>query len=300
MNKTVSIITLFHNKADYSARCLDGMLRSTHGGVQLVMVDNGSTDGTPEVLDDAEARALERGWSVERIRFDENSGAIAGRNAALERSEGELIAFVDNDVAPRNLRWMEMLGERLAAEAELGIVGPKMIYPFRDAAAGDHLIQCAGCEVSPTGKVNFRGRGDVRSKPEWNEAAEVQCLISATWLMRREVYEELGELDERFNPVQFEDIDYCYRARYAEGRAGPEWRVGYEPSVEMYHFENVTSGRTQALNYRYLTVKNGLKFKEKWLHRCREENGRPESEMQWKFDLPQVSLDDVGELEFVA
>ena len=299
MEETVSIVILFCNKADYTERCIAGVLRSTHPRVQLLLVDNGSTDRTPRVLDAAAAEAEGRGWSVERIRFDENAGAITGRNAALERAAGNYIAFIDNDVAPRRLSWMERLGARLAEEDDLGIVGPKMIYPFRDPSAGDHLIQCAGCEVSPSGRVNFRGRGDVRTAPEWGEGTDVQCLISATWLMRRGVYEACGPLDERFNPVQFEDIDYCYRARYAEGRAGKEWRVAYEPSVEMYHFENVTSGRTQALNYRYLTVKNGLKFKEKWLHRCREEGGVPESEMEWRFDLPRVRLEDVGPLEFV-
>ena len=102
--------------------------------------------------------------------------------------------------------------------------------------------------------------------------------------------------------MQFEDIDYCYRARYAGGRGGRKgraWRVAYEPSVEMYHFENVTSGRTSTLNYRYLTVKNGLKFKEKWSRAFEKEGGPLESEMTWRHDLPQVRLEDVGELELV-
>ena len=67
----------------------------------------------------------------------------------------------------------------------------------------------------------------------------------------------------------------------------------------MYHFENVTSGRTGSLNYTYLTVKNGMKFKEKWLHRCAGEDGPPESGTTWRHDLPQVRLEDVGELEFI-
>ncbi len=132
--------------------------------------------------------------------------------------------------------------------------------------------------------------------PQFSEARDVQCLISACWVMKREVLDAVGPLDDAFSPVQFEDIDYCYRARYPDGRDGPRWRVAYEPAVEMYHFENVTSGRTSTLNYRYLTVKNGLKFKNKWQHRFAAEGGKPESEMKWRFDIPQVRLEDVAEL----
>ena len=53
--------------------------------------------------------------------------------------------------------------------------------------------------------------------------------------MKRAVYEEIGGLDEVFNPAQYEDFDFCYRAREAG------WEVWYEPAAEMYHFENVTT-----------------------------------------------------------
>jgi hypothetical protein len=88
--------------------------------------------------------------------------------------------------------------------------------------------------------------------------------------------------------VQFEDIDYCYRLR----EAGLLCR--YDPGVELYHFENVTSGRTEALNYPYLTVKNGMKFKKKWRHRFSAENGPSDKDWAWKA-IASVKLDDVPE-----
>jgi GT2 family glycosyltransferase len=148
--------------------------------------------------------------------------------------------------------------------------------------------------ISPHGRVQYRGRGQAHDAPEFGRPAEVQCLISAAWLMRRAVCEQIGGLDEAFNPAQFEDFDFCYRARQAG------WRIKYEPSVEMYHFENVTTGRTESLNYKYLTVKNGMRFKNKWQRRFSREGGRPDSERPWRTDLPTCKLEDIGELETVA
>ena len=107
------------------------------------------------------------------------------------------------------------------------------------------------------------------------------------------VAQKTGLLDERFSPVQFEDIDYCYRIRELG------YRCRYEPTIELYHFENVTTGRTGAINYPYLTVKNGLKFKAKWKHRFTLENGPEDRDWTWA-EIQSVALDDVpATLEFL-
>jgi GT2 family glycosyltransferase len=166
-------------------------------------------------------------------------------------------------------------------------VGPKLIYPFPP-----YRIQFAGGAVTPTGWVHFRGRGEAMDAAAYNKRREVQCLISACWMMPWEVYERLGPLDEGFNPLQFEDIDYCYRVRHAG------YRVVYLPSVEMYHFENVTSGDTPAINYTYVTIKNGMRFKRKWRFMFESEGGPPDSEFRWH-DIEKHDISEIGELEMV-
>jgi GT2 family glycosyltransferase len=183
---------------------------------------------------------------------------------------------------------MDCLATALESEARVGIAGPKMIYPFPP-----YLIQCAGAAVSPTGRVFFRGRGDPRDAARHSRPEPVQCLISACWLMRREVYQQIGGLDEAYNPVQFEDIDYCYRAR-EHG-----WKVLYEPRAEMYHFENVTTSGTPTINSPYQIVKNGLLFKRRWAHMFRVENGPEDHEWRWA-EIPTVRLDSIGELERIG
>jgi GT2 family glycosyltransferase len=284
----VSVILLVHNKAGYTRRCLEGLLATPYRPLEVVLVDNGSTDGTPAMLDEYQPRLEKARVGVVRMVFEQNVGAVAGRNQAINRAAGQFTVFLDNDVVPRSRSWMGRFVDYLRERPEVGAVGPKLIYPTEP-----HLIQCAGCDVSPTGRVWFRGRGEPADAPEFSSERDCQALISACWMMPATAIKVVGPLDEGFSPVQFEDIDYCYRLREAG------YRVVYLPSVEMYHFENVTTGRTEKLNYRYLTVKNGLRFKNKWRRRFSKEDGPDESTMKWREDIPGATLEEIGELETV-
>ena len=286
MGVTVSIIVLAYNKAAYTARCLEALTQTLWRPLEVILVNNGSTDGTGELFDRFEGRASAPGLRVKRIDHASNLGAPTGRNRALERASGPLIAFMDNDVAVRSRDWIEALAGVLDANDRAGIAGPKLIYPFPP-----YLIQCAGAAVSPSGRVFFRGRGEPREAPQYGRLEPVQCLISACWLMRREVYEQVGGLDEAYSPVQFEDIDYCYRARERG------WQVFYAPGAEMYHFENVTTSGSAAINSPYQIVKNGLLFKRRWRHMFETEDGPADETWRWA-EIPSVSLDSVGQLEF--
>jgi GT2 family glycosyltransferase len=290
MRKAISVLILAHNKAAYTRRCLNALLLSTARPLQVVLVNNGSSDDTAEVFAGFKQAAARAGVVAAMRTFKENVGAIEGRNAAAELLRGDYWVFLDNDVVARTRSWLERLRALLGqgrgvggAPGLLGVVAPKLVY-----ANAPHDIQCAGCAVTKGGRVIFSGRGEARLAPAWNAARDCQTLISACWMMPAAVWREVGPLDPRFSPVQFEDIDYCYRIREAGHRCR------YEPAIEMYHFENVTTGRTESLNYTYLTVKNGMKFKEKWQHRFATEDGPPDADWQCS-KVPQVGLEDVPE-----
>ncbi len=239
-------------------------------------MDNGSTDGSIEMLAAVQADARAQGIAFEIIANDGNVGACTARNQGLEIATGDFIAFMDNDVAVRHRDWLAGLTSVLRgveddpAYAPVGIVGPKLLYPFEP-----YNIECAGAAISRGGRVQYRGRGSAIDDPRWNEPAEVQCLISACWLMKRQVVEQVGGLDEAFNPAQFEDFDLCYRARQAG------WRVMYEPTVELYHFENVTTDGSPDVKFRYVTMKNWVEFKRRWRSMYEQEDGPDDSECQW-------------------
>ncbi|GAB4164227.1 MAG: hypothetical protein Kow00107_10740 [Planctomycetota bacterium] len=283
-----SIIILMHNKWRHTQRCLWGLFDTKDVSWELVLVDNGSTDrDLREGISNFLNECLLREIPVRLISFTENVGAVKGRNEAIPHCTGDHIVFMDNDVVVRSRTWLRKAIDFLRSNPKAGAVGAKLLYPNKP-----HLIQCAGCDVSPTGRVNFRGRGEPNDSPEFNSDREVQCLISACIVFPKRVVQQVGLLDMAYSPVQFEDIDYCYRIKELG------YTLHYLSGMEMYHFENVTTGGTKKLNYTYLTVKNGKIFKDRWYHVFSKENGPDERTMVWK-DIPTVNIADIRELEVI-
>ncbi|MCE5217132.1 glycosyltransferase family 2 protein [bacterium] len=283
MHAPISVIIVHHNKLPYSRLCLESLLASDPLPTQILCIDNGSTDGTREYLGEQfPSLAAERGLRYELVANDSNVGACTARNQGLERAGEPLVAFCDNDLVTRSRNWLGTLQESLSQEAKNGIVGPKLVYPFEP-----YNIECAGAAISRTGRVQYRGRGAAIDTPAFNVDCEVQCLISACWLMKREITEALGGLDEVFNPAQFEDFDLCYRAR-EQG-----WRVLYTPRAEMYHFENTTTARSGGMAFKRTTIRNGLEFKRRWRHRFEQEDGPADEDCKWA-DLETRPLEATG------
>jgi len=267
-----SIIVVSYNKRQYTQLCVESMLHGDPRPAQIVVIDNGSQDGTVEVLE-GEFAAQARGAGVEftLIRNDANLGACTARNQGLEVASGRYIGFMDNDIAVRSRGWLGVLAGVLEEDPAYGIVGPKLVFPFEPWP-----IQHAGAAISRTGRVKYLGRGEPIDAPEHSVRREVQCLISACWLMRAEVPTQIGGLDEVFNPAQFEDFDFCYRAREAG------WTVLYDPVAEMYHYESVTTDNSPDVNYKYVTIRNGMEFKRRWRRVFETEDGPPDEECRWE------------------
>lgn len=279
-----SVISLTHNKLAYSRRCLGSLLHSTGADWELIVVDNGSSDGTPAWLETLPAQAAPHGVAVKTLRNAGNIGCSTARNQGIAAASGRYLVFVDNDVALRTADWLPRLRDVLTTEPRAGMVGPRIVYPFPP-----YDIQCAGVGISPRGRVLFRGRGASRTDPDYARPRDVQCLISACLMVRASLIDQYGGFDEHFNPVEFEDFDLCYRLR-EQG-----WSARYTPTVEMYHFESVTTQGTDSIPNPALVIRNGLKFKSRWRHCFAHEAGPPDNATRWR-KLPTRYLADVGEL----
>ncbi len=281
-------MVLAHGKPRYAAACLDSLLADSGVLLEVILVDNGSGPEVGAVFNLFEERARADGHTVKRLRFETNVGAIRGRNEALDLVESEHVAWVDSDCLARTRGWLALLRAYLGRNPDVGIVAPKLVYPWPP-----HDVQCAGCDVTRSGRVVFRGRGEPRDDERFDVERDCACLISACWLMRTRLFRELGPLDERFNPVQFEDPDYCYRAREAG------WRTVYWPRVEMYHFEGTTTARSPDLEYTRVLARNAVKFKRKWREVIRREGGIDDVDVRWRQDVGWRPLEEVGEVEVV-
>lgn len=281
----ISLVIPSMNKLDYTARCLDSLLLTDGIVHEFVLVDNGSTDGTAEYLLDFRRRAAARDIPVIVLFNDRNVGACTARNQAIGLCRGEEIAFLDNDIVLRDRGWLARLHAALNTDARIAMVTPKLLFPFPPFA-----IEHTEIGISPAGVIGYVGRGAPRDDPRFAAPRDVQCSASACVLVKRAVLDEVGGFDEIFNPVQFEDNDLFYRMK-SHG-----YRLRYEPSVEMYHFENVTTDGSPKLNFKYQTVKNGLEFKRRWRHLFAEEQGPSDDELRWQ-ELPRRRIDEIGELE---
>lgn len=287
MNPLISVITLTHNKLEVTRKCLSSWLQTRYAPWELIVVENRSTDGTREWLKAYASEAERAGVRLRVIHNARNAGCSTARNQGIEKAAGDKLVFMDNDVALYNRDWMAQLASCLDRDPKIGMVGPMLIYPF-----APYAIQCAGVGISRSGRVLFRGRGEPQNDLRFNRREDVQCLISACFMTRKAVLDEVGGFDEAFNPVQYEDFDLCYRIR------DKGYTAVYEPAARMYHFESVTTAGTPALPNTSVIIRHGLLFKDRWKHTFEKEQGPAEEETRWKkLRLPR--FESVGELPVV-
>jgi GT2 family glycosyltransferase len=255
MRRLLSLVIVGFNKVEHSARCLASLLHVTWRPLEIVFVNNGSTDRTAEILEEFREAASEAAIGVTVLPLPHNTGSIVSRNLAIPMCAGEYLGFLDNDVILRSRDLFEILIERLESRPDIGIVTPKMLYPVPP-----YRIQCAGGGMTREGCCYLLGRGAERTDPEFNHATSLPWAISACIVMPIAVVRALGPLDESLSPVGFEDTDYCLRCR-AHGLS-----VVYEPRAEIYHAENTTTFGTPSVRIHAVMRRNQYLFRKKWKH----------------------------------
>ncbi|MFA7174243.1 MAG: glycosyltransferase family 2 protein [Kiritimatiellia bacterium] len=284
---TYSLITLSHNKLECTRRCLTALITKTicDAPWEMIVVDNGSTDGSKDWCD-TELKQLGAAHNipVTVLHNQGNIGCSFARNQAINVARGKYLLFADNDITPRTRNWLPAMRKLLNSDPSIGMVGPKMVYPWQP-----HPIQCAGVGISKRGRVCFLGRGEPREALAFNQQREVQCLISACLIIPAALIQQYGGFDEAFHPVQFEDFDLCYRLRAAG------YKAIYTPSVEIYHFESVTTQGTPAVRNQAIVIRNGLLFQQRWKHMFVDESGPAEEECRWR-EIPSVPFSSIDEL----
>ena len=146
MNPLISVITLTHNKLEVTRKCLSSWLQTRYAPWELIVVENHSTDGTREWLKAYASEAERAGVRLRVIHNARNAGCSTARNQGIGKAAGDKLVFMDNDVALYDRDWMVQLASCLDANPKVGIVGPKLVYPFPPYA-----IQCAGVGISRSG-----------------------------------------------------------------------------------------------------------------------------------------------------
>lgn len=201
--------------------------RTRYPNFEIVIVDNQSSD--PETL--AYMDGLQRDPRVRVVRHDAPFNYSRINNAAVRECRGSVIGLVNNDIEVIDGGWLEeMLG--LALVPGYGAVGAMLYYP-------DDRIQHAGVVIGTGGVAGHAYVGQPRGWPGQHNRAmlaqNMSAVTAACLLVRREIFEEVGGLDEAFE-VAFNDVDFCLRV------AARGYLNVWTPWAELYHHESASRG----------------------------------------------------------
>jgi hypothetical protein len=204
------------------AEMLPSLARQTLAPSAIVVVDNGSRDGSVEYL-----RA---NWSQVRVvALPENRGVTAALNACLAAADTELVGLFNNDMELADDCLAELVAE-LERYPQIGSVTPKML-DFVDR----EVVDGAGDMLSWRGGGRRRGHGE-RDAGQYDQAEEVFGPCGGAAVYRRRALEAVGDFDEAYH-AYYEDIDWAFRAQLAG------FRCRYVPTAVLYHRGSATLGR---------------------------------------------------------
>ena len=263
-----AVVVNWNGGVEDNLRCLGSLVAEGLDQARIVLVDNGSEDGSREAIDEAYPHLL-------RIDHGTNLGfgeaANAGARLALEHAASAVV-FINNDLwLPEGEGTLRRLARALDQEPKLGMVGPRVLVG--EAGGGEtHRVWCAG------GRLDFRqnlstllGFGEPDGPP-WNTTRDVDYVVGCALVVRRAIFEQVGFFKAEYF-AYVEDVELGLRAR----RAG--WGVRVIGEVRAFHAPSSATGGGYGARRKWMQALNSVHFMRQY--------GTP---MRWlKFGLFDVA-----------
>lgn len=242
LNMNLSVVIVSFNTEKMTLECLHSIESQAD---QIVVVDNASSDGSPSMLTEwAEGNEYRK-----VILNTENVGFARANNRGFQECTGEVVLLLNSDtLVPKN--GLSRLTSWLSEHPDVGACGPRLHYPngayqhspfpapkvitFIARFMGlKHLLPSAAARRALARRLRFVLGEQLVSYMDPGQKIfgymEVECLSGAALLVRKNVIDQTGGLDERYF-MYLEDVDWCIRIR----RAG--WRLGFVPDVGILHY----------------------------------------------------------------
>ena len=237
------MVVTFNNLA-LNRQCLESVYgRTEWPNLEVIVVDNASEDGTPDYL----AEAQREFPTLHVVLNDSNEGFARANNVGLARSGGDFLVLLNNDtVVTRG--WLASLVRHLHRDSTLGMVGP-----VSNAVGNEAQID-----------VGYRDIADMQAwaadyvREHDGESFDIPMLAMFCVAMRRDVFEKVGPLDERFEVGMFEDDDYARRVRQAG------YRIECVRDSFVHHWQKASFRLLGEPEYLKLYHRNRCRFDEKW------------------------------------
>jgi len=225
----VSVIIPTKDQSELLKACIDGVInRTDYKPIEIVIVDNGS--GEPDALE-----FLEYIQSNNNVRVVKDSGPFNFSqliNNGVANSSGEVCVLLNNDTEIINSGWLDEMVSH-AIRPEVGAVGAKLYYP-------NNTIQHGGVITGIRGVAGHVHRNAQREYPGYFSRLllthNLSCVTAACIAVRREIFDEIGGLNEKDLTVAYNDVDFCIRIRQAG------YKIIWTPHAELYHYESRSRG----------------------------------------------------------
>jgi len=221
----VGVIVANWNRKELLRACLESLARQTHRSYEVVAVDNGSSDGSPALVEEMAKRYP---VPLRLIANQANLGFCAANNQGIQATDTELVALLNND-AEAEPGWLVALERAIRQADDIGMAASKVLVwedPGRIDKCG-HLIY-------PDGQNRGRGSGQT-DRGQFDRPGEVLWPDGCAAMYRRAMLEDIGGFDEDFFAYA-DDAELGLRARWAG------WRCLYSPQAVVRHHRGATLG----------------------------------------------------------
>ena len=249
----VSIVILTRNGAEHLKRVLSKLDTGTrYKSLEVIVVDNNSTDETAEVLQ------IPRSFPLSVIRNERNVSFSEGNNHAARSANGELLLFLNNDIEPVNAGWLGAMVDSVRGREGTVAGGAELVYPVLGVPATDLTVQHAGISFAfYEGAVHpFNGRAKDPLDKSLEGIRVVPAATADALLVDAGAFWSVGGFDEGYI-CGTEDVDLCLKL----GQLG---QVVVTGQAVLFHHESATQSYLAAEITRVNRLRNYQRFAERW------------------------------------
>ncbi len=237
---SVSIIIPVFNQFEYTKACIESIRRFTHIPYEIIIIDDNSTDET--------SQAIQKEKDIRYYKNDENRGFPYSVNLGLLKALGKYCIVLNNDTVVTE-GWVDKLVKYSNLHQNIGIIAPVTNY-----VSGPQLDKDANYD-SIEKMHEYAAKVAIERENQLLEFPRVAFLCT---LIKREVIEKIGGLDERFSPGNFEDDDFCLRAQLAG------FKTIIAKDVFIHHFGSKSFKKDGSKAYNERIETNRKIFVDKW------------------------------------
>jgi len=219
---------------------------------EIIFVDNASTDGSVKFIEELPI-------PVKIIKNTENRTFSVANNQAADAARGEFLLLLNNDVEP-TYGWLNQMMQSALRNDDVGVVGAKLVYPYQEKHPHPFRIQHMGIafrEEDGFIKPYNLGEGLEPFDPESKGEKVRAGVTAACMLVRKELYQEVGGLDEGYT-YGYEDVDFCLKI-YQKG-----YKSIYCPEALLFHHEFGTQEGQSHREIKNRRMKNRKLLRQKW------------------------------------